>query len=117
MLKLIGVVCIYLATLPLFSQSVSNYQVGTITAVKPHQSASDNSGDAVSYDVSVRVGDTIYLVLYKPPVGASPIKYAAGRNLLVMVGEKTLHYNNIVGESLEVPIVSRKPATDTNQSK
>jgi len=117
MLKLLCVVCICLATLSVFSQSASNYQVGTITAVKPHQSAGDSSDDAISYDVSVRVGDTIYLVLYKPPVGASPIKYAAGRNLLVMVGEKTLHYNNIIGEPFEVPIVSRKPATDTNQSK
>lgn len=117
MLKLISVVLICLATLPVFSQSVSNYQVGTITAVKPHQSSVDNRDDAVSYDVSVRVGDTIYLVLYKPPMGASPIKYAAGRNVLVQVGDKTLHYNNIVGESLEVPIVSRKPATDTNQAK
>lgn len=117
MLKIISVVCICFSMLPVLSQSVSNYQVGTITAVKPHQSATGNGDDAVNYDVSVRVGDTIYLVLYKPPVGASPIKYAAGRNLLVMVGEKTIHYNNIVGESLEVPIVSRKPATDTNQSK
>ena len=117
MLKLLCVVCICLGTLPVFSQSVSNYQVGTITAVKPHQSAGDSRDDAVSYDVSVRVGDTIYMVLYKPPVGASPIKYAAGRNLLVLVGEKTVRYNNIVGESLEVPIISRKSATDTKQSK
>jgi hypothetical protein len=101
----------------MFSQSVSNYQVGTITAVKPHQSASDGRDDAVGYEVSVRVGDTIYMVLYKPPIGASPIKYAAGRNLLVLVGEKTVRYNNIVGESLEVPIISRKPATDANQSR
>jgi len=117
MLKLICVVCICLATLPVFSQSVSNYQVGTITAVKPHQSAANSRDDAISYDVSVRVGDTIYLVLYKPPVGASPIKYAAGRNVVVEVGEKTLHYNNIVGESLEVPIISRKSAMDTSKSR
>lgn len=117
MLKFITVICIGVATLPVFSQSVSNYQVGTIMAVKPHQSASDNNDDAASYDVAVKVGDTIYLVLYKPPLGASPIKYAAGRNLLVVVNEKTLHYNNIVGESLEVPIISRKLATDANPSK
>ena len=117
MLRVISVVCLCLATLTLFSQSVSNYQVGTITAVKPHESAGDSHDGDVSYDVSVRVGDTVYLVLYKPPLGAIPVKYAAGRNLLVMVGEKTLHYNNIVGESLEVPIVSQKRATDANQSK
>jgi len=110
------VVGILVATLPLFSQSVSNYQVGTITEVKNHQATGDRS-DIVSYDVSVRVGDTIYQVVYTPPLGASPIKYAAGRNLLVVVGEKTIRYNNIVGESVEVPIVGRKPASDVNPSK
>lgn len=117
MLKLMRVVCILLVTVPVFSQSVSNYQVGTITDVKPHQSASAEASDVVTYDVSIRVGDTVYLVLYTPPIGATPPKYAAGRNILVLVGEKTVRYNNIIGESLEVPILSRKPAKDPSQSK
>ena len=116
MIRLMCVVGILVATLPLFSQSVSNYQVGTITEVKDHQATGDRS-DIVSYDVSVRVGDTIYQVVYTPPLGASPIKYAAGRNLLVVVSEKTIRYNNIVGESVEVPIVGRKPARYVSQSK
>jgi len=115
MLRLMSVICIWLFTLPAFSQSAEKYQVGTITAVKAHQSAG-NSGSDVSYDVSVKVGDTVYVVLYTPPLGATPVKYAAGRNLLVLVGEKTIRYNDIVGQSLEVPIVSRKSA-DARQSK
>ena len=115
MLRLMSVICICLFTLPAFSQSAEKYQVGTITAVKAHQQSGDGGGDA-SYDVSVRVGDTVYVVLYKPPLGAAPVKYAAGRNLLVLVGEKTIRYNDIVGQSSEVPIVSHKPA-DATQSK
>lgn len=110
------VACLWLTGLSAFGQSVS-YQVGTITAVKPHQLAGENSSDVSSYDVSVRVDDTIYQVLYAPPLGASPIKYAAGRNVLVHVGEKTLRYNNIAGESFEVPIVSRKAANDVKQAR
>jgi hypothetical protein len=107
---------ICLVTALAFGQSASKYQLGTITAVKPHQTR-DGSPEVVSYDVSVKVGDTIYEVLYTPPSGASPIKYAAGRDLLVQVGEKTLRYNNIVGQSLEVPIVSRKPSPEATQTK
>lgn len=108
---------LWLAALVAFSQSAPNYQVGTITAVKPHQSAGETGSDPVSYDVSLRVGDTVYQVVYTPPAGAPSIKYAAGRNLLVFVGEKTVRYNNIAGESFEVPIVGRKSANDAKQPK
>lgn len=117
MSKLLFVACLWFTALSAFGQSASTYQVGTITAVKPHQFAVESGSDVSSYDVSVRVDDTIYQVLYTPPLGASPIKYAAGRNLLVLVGEKTLRYNNIAGESFEVPIVSRKAVNDAKQTR
>jgi hypothetical protein len=117
MSKLMPVILLWLAALPAFGQSASTYQVGTITAVKPHQSAVETGSDAVSYDVSLRVGDTIYQLVYTPPLGASSIKYAAGRNLLVLVGENTIRYNNIAGESFEVPIVSRESANDGKQPR
>jgi hypothetical protein len=112
-----AVACICLVTFPLFSQSASKYEVATITDVKPHQAAGNGPSDAISYDVSVRVGDTIYVVLYKDSLGTNTVKYAAGRELLVLVGEKTVRYNNILGQSLEVPILSRKRATDGKSSK
>jgi len=87
MLKLICMTCICLGTLPAFSQSTSKYQVATITDVKTHQ---DSGSDVVRYDVSVKVGDTIYVVLYTPPLGLTTVKYAAGRELLVLVGKKQL---------------------------
>jgi hypothetical protein len=45
------------------------------------------------------------------------VRYAAGRELLVLVGKQTLTYNDLLGQSYEVPIVSRKPAEDTKQTK
>jgi hypothetical protein len=69
----------------------------------------DSPSDVVKYDVSVKVGETIYLVLYTPPaVDPTSVKYAAGRELLVLVGEKTITYNDILGQSWEVPIVSQR---------
>ena len=90
------------------AQSTSKYQVGTITEVKLHQAAGGGASDAASYDVSVKVGDTIYVVLYTPALGEDTVKYAAGRDLLVLVGKNTITYNDIVGRSFAVPIESQK---------
>jgi len=117
MLRLVGVFCICLTTFPVFCQSTSKYQVGTITEVKTHQTDASSTSDAVSYDVSVKVGDTIYVVLYTPPLGGETVKYAAGRELLVLVGKRTIRYNDILGQSFEVPIENHKSAVKPNQSK
>ena len=109
MIRLAIVFCISLTTFPAFCQSASKYQVGTITEVKVHQTAGSGASDAASYDVSVKVGDTIYVVLYTPPLGGETVKYAAGRDLLVLVGKNKITYNDILGRSYEVPIESRKP--------
>ncbi len=117
MLRLVGLVCIFLTTFPAFGQSTSKYQVATITAVKAHQAASSGASESASYDVSVKVGDTIYMALYTPASGEDTIKYAAGRDLLVLVGKNTITYNDIVGRSFAVPIESQKPAANHKQSK
>jgi len=63
MLRLAGLICIFLTTYPAFCQSPSKYQVGTITDVKVHQAAGSGASAAASYDVSVKVGDTIYVAV------------------------------------------------------
>jgi hypothetical protein len=117
MLRLLGLFLICLTTFPAFGQSTSKYQVGTITEVKTHQpTGSGASGDA-SYDVSVKVGDIVYVVLYTPALGENTVKYAAGRDLLVLVGKNTITYNDIVGRSFSVPIENQKPVANLKQSK
>jgi hypothetical protein len=59
----------------------------------------------------VKVGGTIYLVLYTPRYETSPI-YAVGRGLLVLVGRNSITYNEIFGRSVEVPIESRKSVSE-----
>ena len=115
--RLVGLFLILLTTFPAFGQSTSKYQVGTITEVKAHQAAGRGVSDAASYDVAVKVGDTIYVVLYTPPLGEETVKYSAGRDLLVLLGKNTITYNDILGRSQEVPIISQKPATTMSQSK
>jgi hypothetical protein len=117
MRRLMGVIAICLVTFPVFCQSTSKYQVGSITEVKVHRIAGAGDAHPVSYDVSVKVGDTVYVVLYTPRFGEHTVKYVVGRDLLVLVGKKTITYNDILGESFEVPIESQKPATTPKQSK
>jgi hypothetical protein len=117
MLRRMGVVLICVTMFQAFGQSTSKYQVGSITEVKVHQAAASGASNAVSYDVSVKVGDIIYVVLYTPELGQETVKYAAGRDLLVLVGKDTITYNDILGRSFTVPIVSQKPAAKPKQSK
>ena len=117
MLRLVGLFLICLTMFPAFGQSTSRYKVGTITEVKVHQTAGSGTSDAVSYDVSLSVGDTVYRVLYTPPLGEETVKYVAGRDLLVLVGKNTITYNDILGRSFAVPIESQKSAANLGESK
>jgi hypothetical protein len=117
MLRRMVVFLICLTMFQAFGQSTSKYQVGTITEVKVHQGAGSGASDAVSYDVSVKAGNIVYVVLYTPPMGEENVKYAAGRDLLVLVGKNTITYNDIMGRSFSVPIQSQKPAANLKPSK
>ena len=117
MRNLIGAIAMCLLTFPAFCQTTSKWQVGTITEVRPHPTAGEDAFDPITYDVSVKVGGTIYLVRYATPAGELPPKYAAGRDLLVFVGKNTITYNDLLGRSLQVPIESQRPVTEPKQSK
>src|ERR1700741_4164591 len=117
MYKLVGTLFVSLSTFVAFGQSTSKYQVATITDVKIHQIAEKvGASDAISYDVSLKVGDTIYVVLYTPPLREETVKYSAGRDLLVLAGKRTITYNDLLGRSYAVPIESQKPATMPKRS-
>ena len=95
------------------SPGSSTYQPATIIDVRPHQSTGGPDSDDVLYEVSAEVGRTVYVVLTPSPSPAGAIRYAVGREVLVHVGEKTITWNDIMGQSHEVPILSRTPVADT----
>lgn len=116
MWKLVAVISCCLLTLPAFCQSGTKYQVATILEIAPHQGDGTKASGPTRYDVSVKVGDTIYVALYTPGSGEDAAKYAAGRDLLVRVGKDSIAYNDLMGRSYEVPIESQRqaPAATTN---
>ena len=90
--------------------SISKYQVGTITATQCHQAA-DADAHVTSCEVSLRIGNTAYAVLYAPPVGTDYARYETGRELPVLVGEDTITYTDMLGNSFQVHILSRASVT------
>lgn len=108
-MKATVVMLLCLMAFPSLSQSTSEYTVGTITAVVPHQSATNPDTPATSYDVSLKIGDTVYVVLYTPAWGMETVRYAIGRDVSLRVGKQTITFNDLLGNSSEVPILSRTP--------
>ena len=84
----------------------SKYQPGTITAVTVHQSApGEKSGDVTRYDVSVKVRNVVYVVLFTPLNGDNIVEHSPGFEMLFLVGDKTLKFNSKGGRTVEVPIL------------
>jgi len=84
----------------------SKYQPGTITAVTVHQSApGEKSGDVTRYDVSVKVRNVVYVVLFTPLHGDNIVEHSPGFEMLFLVGDKTLKFNSKGGRTVEVPIL------------
>jgi hypothetical protein len=111
MIRIVCAVCVCLASFQALGQTASKYQPATITEVRVHQPASGNEPNGGSYEVSLKIGDTIYQVLYAPVVDTNVARYAAGREILVLVKEKTIRYNDLLGQPYDLPIISRKSAS------
>jgi len=108
-------------TLPLFCQAPSsNPQVATITAVNVHHKDAANSDRPVpQYDVTLKIGNTVYVALFTPPSGVTVVEYSVGMNMVVMVGSKSIRFTKL-GTTAEMPILSREdlPAkTDLDWSR
>jgi hypothetical protein len=109
------------AVLPVFCQTPSGqYEPGTITAVVAHQNGPEEPDhDVLRYDVSVKVGNTIYVVLYAPPHGYRGVEFAAGLQKLFLVGSDTLTFNSKLTGETKVPILRREtpPLTGTSSGE
>lgn len=110
MRKWVSIIPVLVFLVTAFGQTpVPKYQPGTVVNVTRHQDLpGEQQSDTVRYDVSVKVADTTYVVLYAPPNGANGVEYSAGRGILVMVGRDTLTFNSKLSGTTEVPILHRE---------
>jgi len=101
---------VLVSVLPALCQTPeSKYLPGTVVAVIRHQDLPGEPQSGSSrYDVSVKVGNTTYVVLYTSPNGATGVEYSVGRGILVLVGRDTLTFNSKLSGTTEVPILRRE---------
>jgi len=105
MRRVAGIILLCLLPLAVIAQvQLSEYQVATIVSVKPHQISITAAPGSESYDVTLRVGDLELVVLVTQPQGTTTVKYAAGRQVLILVGDKTITYHDLLGRSFEFSI-------------
>jgi hypothetical protein len=70
MLKSLLLIIMCTVALPVLGEPSTKYEVATILEVLRHQSADESASAAgASYDVSIKVGGTIYVVLYADTIG------------------------------------------------
>jgi hypothetical protein len=108
--KDVGLILICISALASFGQtSPAKYQPGTITAVIAHQKTPQEAGEeATRYDVSIKIRNVVYVVLYTPPAGDNSVEYYSGLQMLFLVGPTTLTVNSKTSGAVEMPIVSRE---------
>jgi hypothetical protein len=107
-LKHIGVILICISALA-GQTSSAKYQPGAITAVTTHQSAPGEAGEeATRYDVSVKIRNVVYVVLYTPRNGDNIVEHSAGFEMLFLVGSNTLTFNSKGSGTTVVPILRRE---------
>jgi hypothetical protein len=83
---------VYMAIFPALGQAPSSkYEVGTILAVTKHQNTPlDIDSTVIRYDLSIKLQNTLYVVLYTPPKSITAVEYAVGLDVLVSIGDNEL---------------------------
>ena len=108
MSKCLSLILVIVSLLSVSAQTESSrYQPGVITAVSPHPKAPGEDDADGRYDVSIKVGDTVYVVLYTPPPGRTTVEYSVGLGLLVLIKGDTLTCNKF-DRTDDLPILRRE---------
>ena len=84
-------------------------------SVAKHQVRPGDNDTSRAYDVSVKAGNIVYVVLYVQPPGTISPEYRTGLSVLVLVGHDTIKFNDQLGRSHELPILARKTISDTTK--
>src|ERR1051325_4526878 len=119
-----SILLLFASTFLIGQSNSPKYESALVLKVNKHQgpipkNIRDQAQDpsAVHYDVAIRVKATgaEYVLLYTPLPGKYGFQYSAGMDLLVLVEENTVTFNDMLGRSIKVPILSRGPAASSNQ--
>lgn len=102
-------VCLCLAALA-SSGEKKVWQAGTILSVKDHQPQDEDGDRPKKYDISVKVGKKIYVVLYAPEKELPGPEFYVGMARTVLVEGDVLKFNDLQGNTHTLRILSSKDA-------
>lgn len=97
------------------SSTSSAYQPAIIIDARPFSSPERPNLDEGLYEVSIRVGRTVYVVLTPLASSSETILYSAGRQLRVRMGDDTITWNDTMGQCYKAPIISTTQIDDTSK--
>ena len=80
-------------------------QSALINSVAVHKNAPGD--DVLKYDVSLKIDNTLYVVMYTPPSGSKGVEYAVGQDVVALVGSDSITVTRL-GTTSESPILSRE---------
>jgi len=93
-----------------FGETGKTWQPGTIIRVKAHEVSSVEKDVAKQYDISVQVGQKIYVTSYTMKGGEPDLELYVGMARMVLIDGETLTFNDLLGHSHSLRIVSTKDA-------
>src|SRR4051812_10684699 len=96
----------FLMVVNCYPQHKPTYTPGTVMKVKARQSSDPNA--AKQYDLSVKVGQTLYTVLYTAPSGSNGVEYSAGMDRNVIVEGDTMTFSDLRANNITMPIIARE---------
>jgi hypothetical protein len=92
----------------------ARWQHGVVLSVTKHAESPEMDPHFTSYDVSLRVGKTMYVVLYTVPRNSSMVEYRVGSDLVVHVQGTKLTFNDIQGNAHTVKILRSESIDGTS---
>src|SRR3954467_5684290 len=96
----------FLIVVNCYPQHKPTFIPGTVMKIKPHQPS--NPDAAKQYDLSVKVANTLYTVLYTPLPGSTGVEYSAGMERHVLVEGDSMKFSDLRGNLITMPILARE---------
>jgi hypothetical protein len=88
------------------------WQSGTLIKVKSHETTSADNVVTKQYDITVQVGNKIYMTEHTVKDGEPDLEYYVGMARMVSIDGDTLTFNDLLGHPHSLRIISSKDVSE-----
>lgn len=108
---LAAMMCFFIARAS--GQDKKDWRSGTLIQVKAQEPASGDNASEKRYEVTVQVGQKIYVASHTSKDGEPDLEYYVGMARMVLIDGDTLTFSDLLGHSHSMRIISSKDAPAT----